>query len=57
MKDRLPVYIDNLELPEDKYKKLDYEKKEVSYGYVNILYILSLLITGVSIITILLLGK
>jgi len=54
MKDRLPVYIENLELPNNQYKR---EVKNVSYGYVNILYILSLIITIGSVVTVIFLGK
>lgn len=39
MKNKLPVYIENKELPEDPLKK---ENKE-SYGFVNTLYLLSFL--------------
>lgn len=53
MKNRLPVYIENRELPQDKYRE---NTKKETYGYINILYILSLLITGVSIAIILFLG-
>ncbi len=56
MKDRLPVDLDNLELPVDKYAKFD-TKKDNSYGYVSILYLLSLIITLGSILTILFLGN
>ena len=44
MNNRLPVYIENNELP---YMKKD---NKGSYGYVNILYILSLIITFSSMI-------
>lgn len=50
MKERLPVVIENLELPIDEFKK---EEKTNSYGYVSILYIISLLITIGSVLTIL----
>lgn len=56
MKNRLPVDLDNLELPVDKYAKFD-TKKDNSYGYVSILYLLSLIITLGSILTILFLGN
>ena len=56
MNKKLPVYIENNELPTDKYRRLDY-KNNASYGYVNILYILSLIITLGSILTVLFLGK
>ena len=54
MKERLPVEIENRELPYDKYKVLD-RKKQNSYGYVNIVVmvsILSLIITLGSILSV-----
>lgn len=53
MKNRLPVYIENRELPQDVNIENRKNREEVSYGYINILYILSLLITGASVITVL----
>ena len=53
MKERLPVVIENLELPIDEFKK---EEKPNSYGYVSILYIISLLITIGSVLTVLIVG-
>ena len=50
MKERLPVYIDNRELPVDQYSSVD--KKFNSYGYVNVLYLSSLIITVISVITV-----
>ena len=53
MNERLPVEIENLELPSDGLKI----KKEInvnkSYGYVSILYVLSMIITiGTVLITV-----
>jgi len=56
MKERLPVNLENLELPEDQYKKLD-KKNNTSYGYVNILSLISLVITTVTLLTILFFRK
>lgn len=49
MKNRLPVYMDNLELPKDNINV----KRKNSFGYVNILYIMSLIITGISVLIVL----
>lgn len=49
MKSRLPVYMDNLELPKDNVNI----KRNNSSGYVSILYIMSLIITGISILIVL----
>lgn len=54
MRDRLPVLLENNELPYDKFKKNERSK---SYGYVNFIYLLSLIITLGSILTIIFLGK
>ena len=51
MKERLPVVLENLELPKDEFEKEN--EKRVSYGYVSILYLLSLMITIGSIIAVL----
>lgn len=48
MRNRLPVYIENNELPVDNYKR---EKK--SYGYVSVMYLGSLIITVISLLSIL----
>ena len=50
MKERLPVVLENLELPDDIYEHK--EEKQVSYGFVSVLYLLSLMITIGSIITV-----
>ena len=56
MKKRLPVEIDNLELPYDKYSKLE-QRKTNSYGYVSILSLLSLIITLGSVLAIIFIGN
>ena len=48
MRDKLPVYIENRELPKDKFNT-DNNK---SYGYVSILYLSSIMITVISVLTI-----
>ena len=54
MKSRLPVYIENLDLPEDLEHM---PQRKASYGYVSILYILSLIITGLSVAIVIVLGR
>ena len=56
MKNKLPVYIDNLELPKDDLKEVS-PKKDNSYGYVSILTLLSTMITLASLLTILIFKK
>jgi len=55
MKERLPIEMDNLELPQDDF----WEKDELnnSYGYANILYILSIIITIGSVLVVIFFGK
>ena len=55
MRERLPIEIENLELPQDDF----WEKGELnnSYGYVNILYILSIIITIGSVLVVIFFGK
>ena len=50
MKEILPVYIENRELPVDQYSKND--KRVNSYGYVNFLYLTSLIMTVISVVTV-----
>ena len=50
MKEILPVYIENRELPVDPYKVND--KRVNSYGYVSILYLSSIIITIISVVTV-----
>lgn len=57
MRNRLPVQILDLELPEDNFEKDRIRKEKRMYGYVSILYILSLVVTGISVILIITLGK
>lgn len=51
MKNRLPVYIEERELP--KNDEMIERRNSNSYGYVSILYILSLIITGISVLVVL----
>ena len=50
MKEILPVYIENRELPTDQYRELD--NKSNSYGYVSVLYLASIIITVISVVTV-----
>lgn len=52
MRNRLPVYIEDNELP-----KIDVHKNEDSYGYVSILYLSSIIITVASVLTVIVLGN
>ena len=56
MRNRLPVELENLELPIDKYSNNNNNNNK-SYGYVSVLYLLSLLITIGSVLTVLFLGN
>ena len=56
MNDKLPVNIENYELPVDQFKRLDNDNSN-SYGYVNILYLLSIIITLGSVLTVIFLGN
>ena len=47
MRNRLPVYIENREMPIDVYKELERDNKN-SYGYVSVMYLGSLIITLIS---------
>lgn len=53
MKYKLPVNIENNELPQDKYNK----NKKNNYGYVSFMYLVSVIITLCSLLTIIILGK
>lgn len=53
MRDKLPVCIENNSIPEDNLKL---PRKNNSYGYVSVLYLLSIIITLGSIITLLVIG-
>lgn len=54
MRNKLPVYLENRELPEDNY---NIRNNENSYGYVNVLYLTSIIITALSVATVMLFGK
>ena len=56
MNDKLPIDIENLELPLDQFKKID-TPSNASYGYVSILYLLSIIITLGSILTVIFIRK
>lgn len=53
MKNKLPLYLENLELPIDK----DKSNRMYSFGYIDFMYIISLVVTCLSIILVLLLRK
>ena len=55
MRDKLPVYIENRELPYDEY--IENTNHSGSYGYVNILLLTSVITTIGSIITIIIFRK
>ena len=55
MRDRLPVHIENRELPMDESRKI--ENRNDSYGYVSILYLTSIIITVMSVLTVIFLGN
>lgn len=61
MNGRLPVKLENLELPVDKFNKINSRKTSVDMekinGYVSIIYLLSLIITLGSILAIIFLGN
>lgn len=52
MKNKLPVYIEDNELPE-----MNVHKNDNSYGYVSILYLSSIIITVASVLTVIVLGN
>ncbi len=52
MKEKLPVYLENRPLPKEKIKE-----KAQSYGYINIIYIISLVISLGSIFAVTFLRK
>ena len=57
MRNRLPVNIENRELPVDEYMINRENNRENSYGYVNILYFSSLIITIASVIAVIVYGN
>ena len=56
MRERLPVNIENYTLPMDKTSH-DKENNNNSYGYVSIMFLLSLLITLGCVISLIVLGS
>ena len=55
MKERLPIEMENFELPKDEF--MASHEKQYSYGYASILYLLSMIITIGSILVVVLLGN
>ncbi len=55
MKERLPIELENYELPEDQFAMKT--KPQVSYGFANILYLLAMLITVGSVLVVVFLGN
>ena len=55
MRNKLPVYIENNDLPVDSYNIRN--KRDNSYGYVNVLYLTSMIITVLSVLTVIFVGK
>ena len=56
MRNKLPVYLDNNELPKDTYS-MNTRYNSNSYGYVNIMYLASIIITIASVMTVIFVGK
>ncbi len=56
MKNRLPVYVENKSLPLDESNK-QVNKQGYSYGYVDVLFLSSIIITIASVLTVIVLGK
>ena len=56
MRNRLPIEMENMELPFDKYSKKE-QVNNNSYGYVSILSLLSLIITLGSVLAIIFMGN
>ena len=55
MRDKLPVHIEERELPMDELK--NEVNRDNSYGYVSFMYMTSLIITAASVIAVMVLGK
>ena len=56
MRNRLPLELENLELPNDNFKRV--EKQDMgSSGYVSILSLISLIITLGTVLTVIFLGN
>ena len=53
MRNKLPVVIENFDLPRDESR----EKEEESKGYASVLFLLSVIVVCWSVITIILLGR
>ena len=56
MRDRLPLELENLELPKDNFNKVE-RQDTGSSGYVSILSLISLIITLGSVLTVIFLGN
>lgn len=56
MRDRLPVNIEGRELPKAGQRE-NFGNRKNSYGYVSVLYLASIIITVVSVITIMIVGN
>ncbi len=54
MRNRLPIYLENRELPKEFNNKVE---RKNSYGYVDFMYLLSLVITVLSVSVVLFLGN
>ena len=54
MKNKLPVYLDNLELPKEELKQ---SNNNNNYGYVSVLTLISTMITLASLLTIIIFNK
>lgn len=55
MREKLPVDMENFELPVDQFKIND--NRNNSYGFANIFYLLGLIITIFSVLTVIFLGR
>lgn len=55
MRSKLPVYVENNDLPVDSLNVRN--KRDNSYGYVNVLYLASIIITVLSILTVIFVRK
>lgn len=56
MRDRLPVHIEDRDLPMDEFSKRT-EDDNNSYGYVNVLFLATIITTIASLVTIIILRK
>ncbi len=54
MRERLPIELENLELPKDEFNN---NKPQASYGFANILYLLGMIITTGTVLVVILLGN